>query len=358
VTVIRSAVLRGFRGLVAELGGDAEQLVERVGLPREALDNDEMVTPLASQVTLLRLAVVELNCPDFALRLAGRKNIAMLGTMALALQACSTLREALECAQRYLFMHSPVIGLSLETDPYGTPGVVAIRNQVPPDDVRIHRSIEHGMGFLHRAIADLAGEQYGLMSVELPFQPLAPVAVFEQFFQAPVRVERPLAILRLPSRVLEQPLRVQPDERTRHLVEALLAQRLPPGETDLVAPRVRAVIQQSLGTAPTDITAVARMLATSPRTLQRRLSNEKTSLTILLDEVRQMAARTYLASSDMSLTQVANMLGLSEQSALTRCCKRWWGCTPSDMRTSALRNLAIPEAQQSESPSSSASPEP
>lgn len=333
--MIRSAVLRGFRGLVAELGGDAEQLVARVGLPREALDNDEMMTPLASQVALLRLATAELNCPDFALRLAGRKNIAMLGTMALALQACSTLSEALDCAQRYLFMHSPVIGLSLEADPYGTPGVVAIRNQVPSDDARLHRSIEHGMGFLHRAITDLAGEHYGLVAVELPFQPLAPVAVFEQFFGAPVRVERPAAILRLPSRVLEQPLRIQPDAHTRHLVEALLAQQLPPGEADHLAPRVRAVIRQSLGTAPTDINAVARMLATSPRTLQRRLSNEKTSLTILLDEARQTAARTYLANSDMSLAQVASMLGLSEQSALTRCCKRWWGCTPSDMRTSA-----------------------
>ncbi|WP_285031482.1 AraC family transcriptional regulator [Mycolicibacterium sp. lyk4-40-TYG-92] len=347
MTVIRSAVLRGFRGLVAELGGDAEQLVERVGLPREALDVDEMMTPLASQVALLRLAVAELNCPDFALRLAGRKNIAMLGTMALALKACSTLSEALECAQRYLFMHSPGIRLSLETDPYGTPGVVALRNHVPPDDSRVHRSIEHGMGFLHRSITDLAGEHYGLVSVELPFQPLAPVAVFEEFFGAPVRVERPSAILRLSSRVLELPLRVQSDVHTRHLVEALLAQRLPPGETDLLAPRVRAVIQQLLGTAPTDVTAVARMLTISPRTLQRRLSNEKTSVTILLDEVRQTAARTYLTGSDMPLTQVANLLGLSEQSALTRCCKRWWGYTPSDMRTGALRNVVAPTAQQS-----------
>ncbi|MFI6432721.1 hypothetical protein [Rhodococcus oryzae] len=45
MTVIRSASLRGFRALVAELGGNAEDLAEVVGVPAAALDTDDMMIP-------------------------------------------------------------------------------------------------------------------------------------------------------------------------------------------------------------------------------------------------------------------------------------------------------------------------
>jgi transcriptional regulator GlxA family with amidase domain len=43
------------------------------------------------------------------------------------------------------------------------------------------------------------------------------------------------------------------------------------------------------------------------------------------DDVRRNAARQYLATTDLSMTQIAGLVGLSEQSALTRCARRWWG---------------------------------
>jgi AraC-like DNA-binding protein len=58
-------------------------------------------------------------------------------------------------------------------------------------------------------------------------------------------------------------------------------------------PRVQAAIQQTLGTAPANITTVAAMLSMHPRTLQRRLTAEKTGFATLLDDVRRHAARHY-----------------------------------------------------------------
>jgi AraC-like DNA-binding protein len=42
----------------------------------------------------------------------------------------------------------------------------------------------------------------------------------------------------------------------------------------------------------------------------------------LVDDVRRNAARHYLATTDLSMTQIAGLVGLSEQSALTRCALR------------------------------------
>jgi AraC-like DNA-binding protein len=69
-----------------------------------------------------------------------------------------------------------------------------------------------------------------------------------------------------------------------------------------------------------------------PRTLQRRLSEERATFEAILDDVRRQLARHYLTTTDMPLSQVAGLLGLSEQSALTRCCRRWWGRTPTAVR--------------------------
>jgi hypothetical protein len=43
----------------------------------------------------------------------------MLGPLALAIQSCSMVQEVLDCMTRYLFMHSPMIALSVDNDPYG-----------------------------------------------------------------------------------------------------------------------------------------------------------------------------------------------------------------------------------------------
>jgi AraC-like DNA-binding protein len=68
------------------------------------------------------------------------------------------------------------------------------------------------------------------------------------------------------------------------------------------------------------------------RTLQRYLEAEGTSFEVLRDEARRDAARRYLNSTRLPLAQVAGLLGLSEQSALTRACKRWFDATPKAIR--------------------------
>ncbi|MGB8945046.1 MAG: helix-turn-helix transcriptional regulator, partial [Streptomyces sp.] len=95
---------------------------------------------------------------------------------------------------------------------------------------------------------------------------------------------------------------------------------------------VRAVVGRSLGTSPPEIGTVAHLLNVHPRTLQRRLRAVGTTFAEVIDEERRSAARRYLTETDLPLGQVALLLGLSEQSALNRCCRRWWGTTPRAVR--------------------------
>ncbi len=332
VTVIRSAAVRGFRATVAELGGDAERFAEVVGLPVSALDSDDMLVPVKTVAALFDCAAAKLDCPDLGLRIGARQDLGMLGPLALAIQASATIEEALSCATRYLFVHSPALMLTVKPDPYRVDGVSALQYGGRVNDPIHHQGVDSGMAFLHRALWTLAGGRYGLRSVELAHRPRTAPTVYEEFFGAPVRVERPASLLRVPNALLGRPLRDGGNPHLRQLAEAFLAEQLPPDAAREIAPRVRAAVQRLLGTTRPDIDTVSTMLSLHPRTLQRRLSEEDTTFATLVDDVRRRTARRYLTTTDMPMTQVASLLGFSEQSVLSRSCRRWWSATPLQVR--------------------------
>lgn len=330
MSVIRSAGLRGFRATVAELGGNAEEFATAVGLPIAALDADDLLVPDQAVAAVLELAAHRLDCADLGLRISQRQDLDMLGSLALAIRNSPTLTDVFECSSRYLFLHARSLSLTLQPDPYGDRGVVAVRYGVQPGLPTPVQGTDLGLAFVHRTIQRLADDRYGLRSVELPYRPAASIAVYEECFGAPVRIERPAAVLRVPGNLVTRPLSGG-DENLHRLAMAFLAEQSGGADASIV-PKVRAAAQQLLGTTPPEIAAVARLLTIHPRTLQRRLAAEGSSFAGILDTVRRDEARRYLTTTDMPMSQVASLIGLSEQATFTRCCRRWWGTTPTAVR--------------------------
>lgn len=331
MSVIRSAGLRGFRAVVAEHGGDAEEFARRARLDVTALDADDVLVPDLAMAGVLEVAAHELGLPDLGLRVAARQDLSMLGPLALAIENSPTVADALACTSRYLFVHAPAMRITLEPDPEGVAGVAAVRYDVTvPGVIPPRQGVDLSLGSLHRAIRSLVGGGYGLRTVDLPHEPVAPRAAYEEFFGAKVRFGRPVALLRLPASLGALPLTGR-DETVRRLALEFLA-RQSPVEGDLVAPRVRGAVQQLLGTATPEVGAVARLLDVHPRTLQRRLAQEGTGFAAILDDVRRRAARDYLTRTDLPLAQVAGLLGLADQAVLSRVSRRWWGRTPREVR--------------------------
>ncbi|MEA5573021.1 helix-turn-helix transcriptional regulator [Calothrix sp. UHCC 0171] len=70
----------------------------------------------------------------------------------------------------------------------------------------------------------------------------------------------------------------------------------------------------------------------SIRQLQRELQAENTSYQQILDKTRKELALQYLNNLEISIHDVAFLLGFSEPSAF----KRWTGQTPKNYRSSSL----------------------
>lgn len=77
-----------------------------------------------------------------------------------------------------------------------------------------------------------------------------------------------------------------------------------------------------------DVDHVAQRLALSRRTLQRRLAEQGTSFRDQVDLARREIATSELRRGTTTLTELAFMLGFSENSAFARAFRRWTGTTP------------------------------
>jgi AraC-like DNA-binding protein len=116
----------------------------------------------------------------------------------------------------------------------------------------------------------------------------------------------------------------------QHEVERAIA-RLPAAAR--ASENVRAAVRATLATGGTTLAATARLLATSPRTLQRQLQAEQTSFAEIVDAVRCELARAYLERG-LPIPEVAALLGYSDVTAFHHAFQRWTGSTPARARTS------------------------
>jgi len=101
--------------------------------------------------------------------------------------------------------------------------------------------------------------------------------------------------------------------------------------TDIAA-RTEAAVARRLEDGAPSIGIVARDMGTSRRTLQRRLSEVGTSFQDVLDSVRRRLAERYLRNAEISVQEVAFLLGFSEPKNFHRSFRRWYGTTPGEWR--------------------------
>ena len=98
--------------------------------------------------------------------------------------------------------------------------------------------------------------------------------------------------------------------------------------------RVKRLITALLagGSGVATIDRVAERMATSVRTLQRRLRAAGLTYSDLVQEARRAAAQRMLAERRTGIGDVARALGYSDPAHFTRAFQRWTGSTPRDFR--------------------------
>lgn len=331
--LIRASAIRGYEALVLSLGADPRPLLHRARLTPDVLADDDALVSLRSAMNLLEASAEVTGHQDFGLRMAQHQGIDILGPLALGIQHSPTVADAMQFASRYLFVHSPGLLFSILPRSTLVPGACELRMQIHlPRQPEQRQAIDQCLGVLYRILQFLAPRQSPLQAVALPHRPLAPLSAYARFFGAPIRVEQEHGGLHVDPATLDTTLRAV-NASLRKMAGDYIAQQYGDPAQSLTL-RVRQALARTLSTTQGRKEAIAEMLAMHPRTLQRRLAAEQCCFEDLREDVRKEAALRYLCETRVPLSQLSSLLGLSEQSALTRSCRRWFGTTPSRLRTS------------------------
>lgn len=329
--LIRAASLRGFGALVTELGGDPAELLERFGIAPQTLQDEDGLLSITAHDRMLDAAADALDCPDLGLRLAERQDLTILGPVARAIRSAETATEALDSAAQFMFVHSPVLTIGVDEDPWGRRGVVALtyRKELAESPYS-PQAIELGLGVFYQVAVQLLGHSTGLRSVEIPHGPLSPVGRYLEFFGADVKFDRPVAALCADRRVLDSAFATADEQIRRGALDHLADAYADPAAS--LANQVRRVVSESLPGQIPPLATVARTLLLHPRTLQRRLAVVDTTYERVVDDLRRDRAHRFITTTDLSFIQIADLVGFAEQSTLSHAVRRWFGVSPGELR--------------------------
>lgn len=323
MSVVRGTALSNYCKLVTELGGDPVALLRAAGVRPQDAGKYDVFIPFRAGLQAIESAAEVTGTADFGRRLADRQGIEILGPVGVAASTAATVADAFTIFGTYMAAYSPAIGIDivpLADQERAFLAYAILLEGTPP----CPQTTELSLGVTLRVLRFLLGSEYAPVSVHLPHDPLTPRRDYVRYFDCTPHFASRSAGFTIRSADLRRPLR-RDDVAHQALVEYLGS--ITPSDVGIVQ-SVRTIVRQLMPTAAATLEVVAGQLNLHPKALQRRLADEGTSFAELVDKVRQDAAERYLRSTHMSLSHLARELGYSEQSVLTRSCKRWFGSGP------------------------------
>ncbi|MES1926029.1 AraC family transcriptional regulator ligand-binding domain-containing protein [Salinisphaera sp. T31B1] len=331
-SLVRNSALDGFGAFVRQLGGEPELLLARCDIPPDIESRQDAFLSYRSLIQLLEECADRLSCPDFGMRLAGTQGIGILGPLAVVIRHSSTVAEAIDQAARYLHVFNP--GQRVTARRVGS--ALCLRFEILLEHLACPRQAnERALVFLKR-LTELGGNAPLPTRILFAQSRLAPMPAYKRFFgDTSLCFEQPVCGLDIEARAMQASLR-RSDRHIRSMAIAFLEHSDCARDRPITA-RVREIVRRLLPTGQLGIDLVAESLHLQRRTLQRRLDGEDTTFAVVLDGVRRELAIRYLSEHDMPFSQVASLLGYTEQSALNRACQRWFETTPSQYRRRTVK---------------------
>lgn len=326
---ISGAVLSGAADLIHELGGDSEEIAERVGLPVASLADVDIPVDIALVLRLFDTVANELNCPDFSIILAGRNGLDVFGPLWVLLRSARTVRQMLLDLTGNYDMYTRAAAMSLEES---GDSLCLCWDTTSQLDINPAQGAEYGFALcvyeLRRVLP-----QFTPRAVQ--FRHAAPdqLGLRHKVFGNELSFNQDRNAIHFTNGTLDSPMD-SADSRTHSLVRSVLrwdASVTRSGLNERIENMVRFLLPYSACT----VEEIAQATGLSIRTLQERLKKQGTSFKNIKDKVRYDLALKYLRNSELSLAEISEILGYSELSAFSRSFRRWHGQPANAVRLAA-----------------------
>lgn len=321
-SLVRARTLQGFGELVANLGGDARDILQRAGLDPAVLERSDEWISFRSVLVAYESAAIATNCRNFGIQLSERRDLSYLGPLVLIFKYSRDLEHGLSSCVKYISVHNtgylPVLDVRGRTASW----------QFRMDDklrANANQWIEETMLTAIKFVRIFLGEKYVPKAVHCRHAAIDGTD-YASTFGTDILFREPFDGLVLDRKDLRSPNPINDQEVYQFLLGYLDSRVLRAGK-DLPG-AVRSLLRKLIPTGKFSVDVVADQLGMHRRTLQRRLQSAGVSYADLLDDSRAEMAREFLSTSNLPMVNLAYMLGYADQSAFNHAFRRWYGMTP------------------------------
>jgi len=316
----------------ARLGLDTRQILRAARLDPVTLQDPDARIPVEQVDAVWQKAYELSNDPNLALHAIEVLPFGAYRVIDFLASSAPTIGAALAKVADYFPIINPLVRLAYTVEDEQVIYSLSAPSR-PSMITRPYAEYTLAAVFLRTRVA--THKQYPLVRVDFSHSRPADISEHERVFECPVRFDADSCRLVIEREVWNMP-RLGGDPALFSVLETharMLLEQVP--APDDIVGRVRRAIDAELRGGDPSLESIAKQLAISPRTLQRRLRDHGVVFNDVLDEMRFQAAKWYLSQRDVAGTEVAYLLGFAEQSSLNRAFKRWSGETPTEYRRRA-----------------------
>lgn len=312
-------------------------LLERAGIQPEAYSSNNDRVPFTRFAHLCEMTAEALNEPAFGLKLGQSIRVGHLGSHGFALMSCATARELMLQSARYSVITIDAAHSAFEQQ--GNEFIRYWRSNLPEG-----ASLGRLQNELNQAntitLARWLTNRDDLNPNWVSFQHARPddIQAYEDIFRCPIRFNAAATAISFNPAYLDLPLphgdtqlhRIMNDVCTQLLKQ--LGDTLEPAWLSLV----RKAALESFRHGMPEIGPIAAAAGLRDDQLKERLAERGLSFRSLIEDLRKGLAVGYARDPNLSLVDIAYLLGFSEQSAFQRAFKRWTNTTPGNYRRLSL----------------------
>ena len=326
---LSSAYLASVLPALAEhYGFSVEVMLDAAGLPRDLLEQNQRMVPLADVLRLFLVILQHTADPGLGFEIGRHVKPRSYQVLGYAILTSATLQEAIQRLIRFEKLAGNLGQSRLEMDDARARLLWQCPIEGEPARYLREAAVTGWITFARQLVVDAP------QPLRVCFRHPAPPDVqrYQDYFQCPVEfsaafdgVEFSVEFLALPVQSADPGL----SEMMQREARLQLADY--DSQTNLVA-AVRREIYLLLTEGEPTVEAVAARLGMADRTLQSRLRKHGFSFQQVVESLRRSLADIYLLDRRLSLTDISLLLGFSEQSSFTRAFRRWHGESPAQAR--------------------------
>ncbi|WP_280236750.1 AraC family transcriptional regulator ligand-binding domain-containing protein [Nocardia cyriacigeorgica] len=301
------------------------RLARAAELPEWVLTSGDTMVSSTHQLRLWELVEQRTGDPDVALHVGESNTMGRFGIHDYLFGTAPTLGDGLALSEQYADLITTNIGFAVSGE----------SEEVANADVRLlyghGRGQQLAMQFALAAVVTRARNATGrdVHPVRVRFRQPAPrrhSGFIEMFGTRRIDFGAPTDQITFRATDLAVPMR-RADPVLADILRRYAATQPPPLRLEVTwSGQVHQVLIALLGDGRVTIDRAARYMATSTRSLQRRLADEGTTWTRELDRARSVLVEQRLRTgSDSTRAALAKQVGYSDAGALRRARRRWSG---------------------------------